>query len=385
MTELTHMGKKSHINNPKVLPIYLSSVFSFDDIETLDKIYNGEEKGYIYSRINNPIYDSLSEIMVSIEGGEACRVYSTGMAAITTTILSHVKQGDHIIADSVLYGGTLQFFKEELSRFGIEVSFIDFRKDDIEKHFKENTKIVYTETISNPLMEVTDIERIAKISHKYNAKLVIDNTFATPIICQPLKLGADIVIHSATKYTSGHSDVMGGIVVSDSDTIDKIGKIGTIYGASLSPFDGWLLIRSLRTLELRVKRHSENAIKLARYFENNKKIKRVYYPGLESFPYHNMAKKIFSNEIFGGMLSIEIEGGYETVNKLIQALKEVKFVPSLASYDTTVSYPAKTSHRNMNKEDRQRIGITDGLLRISVGLENIDDIIEQFEKALQKL
>jgi methionine-gamma-lyase len=387
MTMLTHLGEKNppSVSRNKSLPISMSSVFVFDDVETLDKVYEGEASGYVYSRISNPTHDALKEIMYSIEGGEDAQVFSSGMAAITMSILAHVQAGDHILAANVLYGGSFQFLKDELKKFNIEVTFVDPINDDLEAYFKENTKIVYIETISNPMMEVIDIVKIAEVTHKHNAKLIVDNTFATPILCQPLKLGADIVAYSATKYLCGHSDVTGGIVVAGKETMKKISSTSSLYGPMMSPFDAWLLVRSLRTLELRVKQHSKNAIKLAGFLEKHEKIKKVFYPGLVSSQTHNIAKKTLSNNLFGGMLSIDLVDGEKGAYEMIRALETIKFVPSLAGVSTTTSYPAKTSHRAMNDEEMQRAGISRGLIRISVGLEDIDDLISEFDKALCKL
>jgi methionine-gamma-lyase len=363
----------------------MSSVFVFDDVETLDQVYDGEAKGYIYTRNGNPVHDALAEIMFNIEEGENALVYSSGMAAITLSIISQVKTGDHIIAANVLYGGSFQFIKTELARFDIEVSFVDPINEDITPYFKPNTKVVYLETISNPLMEVVDLAKIAEITHHHGAKLIVDNTFATPVICQPLLLGADIVAYSATKYLCGHSDVTAGIIVANNETIKQIYPTGLLYGPTMSPFDAWLVVRSLRTLELRIIQHSNNALKLAQYLERNPKISNVYYPGLPSSPTFDVAKRIFNNNLFGGMLSIDLAGGEKAAYDLIRNLESIKFVPSLAGVSTSVSYPAKTSHRSLNEEELKKANISKGLIRISTGLENVDDIIAEFENALAKI
>lgn len=387
MTSLARLGEKSpvSVSRSKSLPISMTSVFSFDDVETLDKVYEGEEKGYVYSRMSNPVHDALKEIMYHIEEGEDAQVYSSGMAAITISLLAHIQSGDHIIAANVLYGGTYQFLKDELRKFNVEVTFVDPIQDDIEKYFKENTKIVYVETISNPLMEVIDIEKLSKIAHAHHALLMVDNTFATPVICQPIHLGADIVVYSATKYLCGHSDVTEGIVVANKETIKKITSTGALYGPMMSPFDAWLMVRSLRTLELRVTQHSHNAMQLASFLENHDKIKAVYYPGLPSSPFSALANRIFNDNLCGGMFSIDLAGGEKAACDLIKKLDSIKFVPSLAGVTTSISYPAKTSHRAMSQEELKKAGISMGLLRISTGLENMDDIIEEFSKALSKI
>ncbi len=386
-TKLTRMGgkMKESVSPPKVLPIFMNTVFSFDDVETLDAVYAKEEMGYVYSRISNPTHDSLSEIMACIEEGEDARVYGSGMAAIAMAVMANVKSGDHIIADKVLYGGTYQLFHEELKKLNIDATFLDFGADDVEKYIQSNTKLLYLETITNPLMGVLDIRKYADIAHRHNAILIVDNTFATPIICQPLNLGADIVVYSATKFICGHSDVTGGIVISNNEMIEKIHHTATLYGPTISPFDAWLLVRSLRTLEIRMHRHCENAILLAEFLEKQPQVSKVHYPGLKSSSSHELAKEILMNDMFGGMISIDLAGGEKAAYELIRSLENIKFLPSLASFSTSVSYPGKTSHRALTEEEREQSGISMGLIRISVGLENISDLITEFTKALSSI
>jgi len=386
-TSLTHLGEKNppSVSSSKSIPISMSSVFVFDDVETLDAVYEGKTEGYVYSRNGNPVHDALEEIITKIDEGEDSQVFSSGMAAISMAIVSQIKSGDHIIASSVLYGGTYQFLKTELSKFNVEVTFIDVVNDDIEKYFKSNTKLVYIETISNPLMEVIDLRAIAFKTHNHKAKLIVDNTFATAIVCQPLNLGADIVVYSATKYLGGHSDVTGGIVVASKAIIIDVKNTGASYGPMMSPFDAWLLIRSLRTLELRIIQHSNNALKLAEFLEKHPKIENVYYPGLKTSPSYNIANNIFNNNLYGGMLSIDLKSGERGAYELIRQLKTIKFVPSLAGVTTSVSYPIKTSHRALNNEELKAAHISKGLIRVSTGLENIDDLISEFDKSLNKI
>lgn len=386
-TSLAHLGEKNppSVSSAKSIPISMSSVFVFDDVETLDAVYEGKANGYVYSRNGNPVHDALQEIIANIDEGEDAQVFSSGMAAITMAIISQVKAGDHIIASNVLYGGTYQFLKVELDKFNVEVTFIDVVNDDVEKYFKRNTKLVYVETISNPLMEAIDINDISNKAHSHNAKLIVDNTFATAVVCQPLKLGADIVVYSATKYLNGHSDVTGGAVVSDKETINKVKNTGVLYGPMMSPFDAWLLIRSLRTLELRIIQHSNNALKLAEFLEKHPKIENVYYPGLISSPSYKIANKIFNSNLYGGMLSIDLKNGEKGAYDLIRELETIKFVPSLAGVTTSVSYPVKTSHRALNDEELKKANISKGLIRVSTGLENIDDLISEFDRALSKI
>lgn len=391
-TRVIHSGEvdlmkkvASSVSVPKVMPIFMSSVFSFDDVPTLDSVYDGSAEGYVYSRMTNPGTDAVCEVLASAEGCDSGIAFSSGMAAITTALIGSVRAGDHIISSPVLYGGVWDFLANEITRFGVEVTFVDFLTDDVEKYIKSNTKVIYTETITNPLMEVMDIPAISEIAHKHGCKLIVDNTFATAVIAKPLSLGADIVVYSATKYLGGHSDIIGGAVLSNKDTINHLHRFSTLYGATMSPFDAWLLTRSLRTLELRVKKHSENALKVAKFFESHPKIEKVYYPGLESSHYYELGQKLFVEGRCGGMVSADIKGGEEAASKFIAECETIKFVPSLAGVSTTISYPAKTSHRAYSKEQMEACGISAGQLRFSIGLEDADDIIAEFEKVLEKI
>ncbi|MDR0221196.1 MAG: aminotransferase class I/II-fold pyridoxal phosphate-dependent enzyme [Lachnospiraceae bacterium] len=369
----------------ETLPIYHSSVFAFDDIDAVDAIYQKEAQGYIYSRIAAPNADAVAEILAAADGGKAALVFASGMAAITTTILSFVGTGDHAIASNVLYGGVQDFFANELPRLGIEVTFLDLTTEDVAAHIRPNTKLVYTEIISNPLMAVPDVEALAKTAHERGVKLLVDNTFATPVIARPLALGADVVLYSATKYLGGHSDIVGGAAVGRTELVDIIRRYLVLYGGVLGPQDCWLLARSLRTLELRMRKHSENALAVARFLESHPQIEKVYYPGLESSPSHGLAKRQFGVGLFGGMLSVDLHGGESAADQLTRALDKITIVPSLAGTATTVSWAARTSHRFYKREDRLRVGISDGQLRFSVGLEAEKDIIAELSAALGAL
>jgi len=382
--EFTKKALKS-VSVPKVPPIFMSSVYSFDDAASLDAVYEGEAQGYVYSRMSNPTTDGVCEILAAAEDCDGALVFSSGMAAIITSIIANVNAGDHIISSPVLYGGVYDYFTNEIKRFGVEVTFVDFVNDDIEKHIKPNTKIIYTETISNPLMEVIDIASVSEIAHKHDCKLIVDNTFATAAIAKPLSMGADIVAYSTTKFLGGHSDIIGGALLANKETIDHLRRFNILYGATMSPFDAWLLARSLRTLEVRVEKHSQNALKVAQFLESHPKIEKVYYPGLESSPSYDLAQKLFVNGRCGGMLSADIAGGEAAAVQFIEECESIKFVPSLAGVSTTLSYPAKTSHRAYSKEEMERVGISNGQLRFSIGLEEVDDIISEFKAALDRL
>lgn len=392
-TRLVHAGENelakkiaSSVSVPKVLPIYMSSVFSFDDVPSLDAVYAGDASGYVYSRMTNPSTDAVEEILAAAEGADGALVFASGMAAIVTSIIANVKSGDHVVSSPVLYGGVYDYFKHELPRFGVEVTFVDFEDmDALKAAIRPNTKVVYTETISNPLMEVLNLPEIAKATHAHGCKFIVDNTFATPAVAQPLKMGADIVVYSTTKYLGGHSDLIGGAILSDAENINEMHRYFTLYGAIMGPFEAWLLARSLRTLDLRMKQHSENALKVAQFLEKHPKVERVYYPGLDSSPYKALTKELFVEGRCGGMLSADIVNGEAGASTLIKECSTIKFVPSLAGVSTTISYPAKTSHRAYSPEDMKAAGISMGQLRFSIGLEEADDIIAELEKALEKV
>ncbi|MDR2388556.1 MAG: PLP-dependent aspartate aminotransferase family protein [Tannerellaceae bacterium] len=386
-SRLVHLGDRTgeSVSRSKTIPITMTSVFAFDDVESLDRVYRGEAQGYIYTRNGNPVHDALGEIMSGIEEGEGALAWASGMGAIALSILAQVQAGDHILAAHVLYGGSFQFIGNELARFGVGVTFVDVVNEDLSPYFQANTRIVYVETISNPIMEVVDLEALAKLTHAHGAKLIVDNSFATPVICRPLLLGADTVVYSATKYIGGHSDVTAGIVVADKETLAKIYAFGLLLGPTLSPFDAWLLIRSLRTLDLRIRQHARNALSLAQYFHTHPAVQTVYYPGLPSSPTHKVAQRLFSDNLFGGMLSIDLVGGEAQAYALLRHLDSIQFAPSLAGVSTTTSYPAKTSHRALSDEELAKAHISKGLIRISAGLEDVDDLIREFDSTLAKI
>jgi len=386
-TQLTHLGEaqRPSLSRPKAPPLIMSSVYSFNSLADLDNVYEGDSDGYIYNRMNNPIYDTLKDIMTAVDGGEDAMVYASGMGAITMTLISQLRTGDHVVASNAVYGGTYEYFRTEAPRFGFDVTFSEPTAEAMEPLIRENTKFIYIETISNPLIRVTDIQSVSEMAHRRGLKVIVDNTFATPIVCNPLKLGADIVVYSATKHICGHSDAMGGIVISNKEEIKKIWKVGETYGPVMSPFDGWLLARSLRTLDVRMRKHSENALKLAKFLEQTGRFTKVNYPGLNSSPSAPIAARQFNDNLNGAMLSVVLDGDERMAAKLIDQLQLVQLVPSLACVNTTLSYPSRDSHRYFTDDDLQLAGISRSLIRISVGLEQIEDVIADFDSALKAL
>ena len=383
-TSLNHEGCHLHGMTkgvPKVAPLVMNCAYVYTDREALEASLRFENEDHDYGRCGNATNDMASEILASIDEAAAAQVYATGLGAIGVTVMSQVQAGDHMIMSSIVFGGTFNLIVNQLSkRYGVDVTVVDF-KEDLTPYFKPNTKLVYMETIANPTIEVLDMQKIAAVTHAHGAKLVVDNTFATPIVCQPLNNGADFVVYSATKFMNGHSDIMAGAVtVKDAADMEKIVRTGHVFGPTMSPFDAWLLTRSLRTLEIRLKRHSENAMKLAEYFTTNKHVLSVSYPGLKDSPFKPIADKQFNNGLYGGMVTIDL-GTYENVMFTMDKFKYVSMVPSLGSFSTTFS-DTRTSHSGMSVEDRRKCNIKDGLMRISVGLEDVEDIIADFDRVL---
>jgi len=375
---------KPGITEPKVSPIFATTVFKFDSFEDLDRAWD-EKEGFVYSRMDNPSVRQLEELGTLLEGCDDAVAFASGMGAITTGILSLLKPGDHVVAGNVLYGGTFTFLKEELLRNGVDVTFTDVANPEaVQQACRFNTSMIYAETITNPLMGIPPLSELGTLARERKALLVVDNTFASPLLCRPAEHGADLVLHSTTKYLNGHSDVTGGIAMGSREIMERVRRGRTLRGACMSPFDAWLTLRGARTLALRMKEHSKNALALAEALEKHEKIVRVHYPGLASHPHHDLARAQFG-ELFGGMLSVEIEGGLKAVDTLIRELQLVEFVPSLACLTTTISPPARTSHRGLTPEERKAKNISDGLVRISAGIEDSEDVIRDFEKALEKI
>jgi cystathionine beta-lyase/cystathionine gamma-synthase len=367
-----------------VYPIYQTSTFAVEKSDDYQKFIDEVDDFYIYSRYGNPTVKEVEKRLALIENADDSILFSSGMAAITTTILSHVQSGDEIISLSSIYGVTYRFFRDYLPKFGVKVKFFQIEKvDEIEKLISPKTKLIYFETPVNPTTRIVDIEKIVKFAKREDLTTIIDNTFATPINQKPIDFGVDIVIHSATKYLSGHSDLILGCVMSSRERIERIRKFKNVFGGNPDPHQAFLLGRSLKTLELRVKRQNENALKLAEFLSSHRKIRKVLYPGLKNHPEHELAKKQMSG--FGGMLSFEIDGDLGRTKKFCDSLKVALNATSLGSVETLVSIPVLTSHVGMKKDELERAGISESMVRVSVGIENIEDIVWDFEQALNQI
>ncbi|MBM7624090.1 O-acetylhomoserine aminocarboxypropyltransferase/cysteine synthase family protein [Sporohalobacter salinus] len=369
----------------RAVPIYQTTSYVFDDAEHAAQLFAQEKEGNIYTRLGNPTNAVFEKRVAVLEGGEAGLAIASGMAAINLTVLTLLESGDEIVASRSIYGGTFHLFTETLPKYGIETTFVD--PDSLEgwkAAITEDTKIIYLESPGNPLLDLVDIKAVSEIAHKYNIKVVVDNTFNTPYLSQPLSLGADIVIHSATKYIGGHGNSIGGIIVGPEDLITDMRSEGyRDTGPALSPMNSWLFIQGLETLSLRMKKHCKNAQEIAEWLEDHPKVEWVRYPGLESHPHHELAKK--QQKDFGGMICFEVKGGLEAGKKLINNVRLCSLLANIGDTRTLIIHPASTTHEQLSKEDQKKAGITEGLIRLSVGIENVEDIIADLSQAFAQL
>ena len=385
-TQAIHAGQTKNPFGTLATPIYQTSTFVFDSVEQGQARFMGEEEGYIYSRTKNPTVTVAEEKVAMLEKGEHAMATSSGMGAISSTLWTLLKAGDHVLADKTLYGCTFALLSHGLTKFGVEVDFIDTADlEMVKEKLKPNTRVVYLETPANPNLKITDIEEVAKIAHTNNyAKVVVDNTFATPYNQNPLTLGADIVVHSATKYINGHGDVLAGFVVGTKEMVEEIRGNGLkdMTGAILGPQEAYYIIRGLKTFEVRMERHCANAMKVAKWLAAHPKVEKVYYPGLEDHEGYEIAKKQMKN--FGGIMSFELKGGFEAGKTLLNSVQLCALAVSLGDTETLIQHPASMTHSPYTREERLAAGITDGLVRLSVGLEDVEDIIADLEQGLAK-
>ena len=388
-TKAIHGGKmKDTQYDALTMPIYQTSTFEFDCCEQGGRRFAGEEKGYIYTRLGNPSISAVENKVALLEGGEACAAASSGMGAVSACLWSIAGAGKHILADETLYGCTFALLNHGMTRYGVEVTFVDTSDlEQVKANLKENTVCVYLETPANPNLKISDIQAVAELAHAYNPaiQVVCDNTFASPYLQRPLELGADVVVHSATKYLNGHGDVIAGFVVGTEAFINEVKLFGLkdMTGATLGPFEAFLIMRGLKTMEIRMERHCENAKKVAEYLVKQEKVERVYYPGLETHPGYEIAKKQMQD--FGAMISFEVKGGKEGGMKFVNSLSMIPIAVSLGDAETLVQHPASMTHSVYTEEELKAAGISAGLIRLSVGLENAEDIIADLELGFSKI
>lgn len=376
-TRAIHVGQEADpATGATIVPIYQTSTYTQDDI--------GVHKGYDYSRAGNPTRTALEQCLASLESAEHGLAFASGMAA-TTTVLSLLNAGDHVIAGDDLYGGTYRVFTQVFSRLGLSFDFVDARDpENISKAIRPETRLIWLETPTNPLLRLCDIQAIAALGKHHGVLTAVDNTFMSPYFQRPLELGADLVVHSTTKYIGGHSDVIGGAVLtSDSELHARLAFLQKSMGAVPGPFDAWLTLRGVKTLALRMEAHQQNALQISRFLSAHDKVSMVNYPGLESHPQHELAKRQMSG--FGGMISFELKGGLDAGKRLATATKLFSLAESLGGVESLIGHPATMTHASIPAEQRHAIGLADGLIRLSVGIEAVSDLIADLSQALERV
>jgi len=372
-TDAIHVGQEPDPTTGAVVaPIYQTSTYVQEEM--------GKHKGYEYARSANPTRSALERNLARLEGGQRALAFASGMAAINA-VMTLLKAGDHVICSHAVYGGVYRLFTKVLAHFGLEFSFIDTTcAENVEKAFKKNTRLLYIETPTNPTMAVSDLKEMSRLARAHNVPLVVDNTFMSPYLQRPLEFGADMVVHSTTKFLNGHSDSIGGaVILNRQEDYDRLYFIQKSAGAILGPFDCWLVLRGVKTLAVRMPQHDKNGRAIAAFLEPHKKVQRVYYPGLTSHPQHELAKKQMKG--FGAMLSFEL-GSLAAAQRMLRQVKVCSLGESLGGVETLISHPATMTHASVPPEERQKIGITDGLVRISVGIEDVEDLIADLDRAL---
>jgi len=377
-----HAGSDQYEYGPVVPPIYQTSTFAFESADHGAALFAGKGRGYIYTRMGNPTIEALENCVAELEGGFKGLACASGMAAIHTTLATLLEAGDHVVCSEAVYGPTCTLVESEFPRLGVESDVVDTSDlGAVERAMRPNTKVVFVETPGNPTLVISDIEAVAEIAHDHGALLVVDNTFMSPILQQPFKWGADMVVHSLTKFLNGHADVVGGMIIARNESQYTMLRAKlNLLGGVLPPLEAFLVHRGIRTLALRMERHSENAQKVAEFLEAHELVDWVAYPGLESHPQHAIAKKQMSRP--GGMISFGLKGGLDAGKALINAVRLCSLAVSLGGVETLIQHPASMTHASMGPEARKRARITDGLVRISVGIENVDDLIADLEQAL---
>jgi cystathionine beta-lyase/cystathionine gamma-synthase len=370
-------------STPLVPPLYQSSVYTLPDLDALDRIMNAEEPGFIYARDGHPNARQLADQLAALEGAVWAAVCGSGMAAITAGLLAVVQQGDRIVASNRLYGRTTQLLNQELPRYGVQTTFVESGNvDEARAALDKPTKVLFVETMSNPLLRLVDVEALAEVAAERNCLLVVDNTFATPVLARPLELGADLVVESLTKMIGGHSDVTLGVIAGAGDQLPQVSQVMSIWGLASNPFDCWLAARGLATLSLRMRAASANAAALADWLAQQTGVARVVYPGRQDHPDHDLAGRLLAGG-FGNMLCFELAGGRDAVNRFLRLAKGIPFSPSLGNTTTTCSHPGATSHRYVSPAEKRRQGISDGLIRLSVGVEDLEQIRQELSKGLR--
>jgi methionine-gamma-lyase len=364
------------------VPIYQSSTFAFESAEQGAALFQGREEGYIYTRIGNPTTKALEDCVAILEKGCGGLATASGMAAISTTYLAFLDRDSHLISTDAVYGPSRTVVESELSRFGVQADFIDTSDiENIKKHLRPNTRLLFIETPANPTIVLTDIKACVELAKEKEIMIVVDNTFSSPALQNPLELGADVVIHSLTKFLNGHSDVVGGMIVAKKeDHFKRLRKVLTLMGGTMDPHQAWLVLRGVKTLALRVEKSQENAMKIARFLDTHPDVSWVNYPGLEGHPQHALAKRQMKG--FGSMLCFGLKGGFEAGRKMINAVKLCTLAVSLGGVESLIQHPASMTHAGVSEDERKAAGISDDLIRLSVGCEGYEDLKEDLDQAL---
>ena len=384
-TKCVHSGIDEYEFGAVVPPIYQTSTFKFESAQHGASLFAGEQKGYIYTRMANPTVEAMENGIAKLEGGHKALGCASGMAAVHTVFASLVSAGDHIVSSAAVYGPTTTLLNTVMKKFGVETTFVDTSNIElVKKAIKPNTKVLYVETPGNPTLAITDLKAMAEITHANNIKLVVDNTFMSPALQKPFDFGADIVLHSLTKFLNGHADVVGGIVVvKDEETYKSFRKVLNQIGGVIDPLNSFLVHRGIKTLALRMKKHCESAMVVAEFLEAHPMVKSVSYPGLKSHPQYELGQRQHKGP--GGMITFELEGGFEAGQVMMNSVKLCQLAVSLGGVESLIQHPASMTHFSMGREARMAGGITEGLVRLSVGIENVNDIIADLEYGLAKV
>ncbi len=384
-TKLVHLGELENSMGSVTVPIFQTSTFSFKNAQHGADCFSGKDDGYIYTRLGNPTINALEETIAELENGFGGIATSSGMGAINSIYMALLEQGAHLVSTASIYGPSRNVIEKHYSRFGVEATYVDTADpDNVKKSIKPNTKMILVETPSNPTMQLTDIPKIAEIAHKHEIPLVVDNTFSSPYLQNPLDLGADVVFHSITKFINGHADVVGGIIVAKEENLYKqIRNMMVNLGCNMDPHQAYLVHRGVKTLSIRIEKAQENAAKIALWLEEHPLVEWVKYPGLKSHPQHELAKKQMRG--FGTMISFELKGALDAGRVLMDNVELAILAVSLGGIETLIQHPASMTHSGINKEEKLKAGITDGLVRLSIGIENVEDLIDDLSQALNKI
>lgn len=384
-SRMIHAGEFENPLKSATVPIYQTSTFMFDNAENGARCFSGEENGYIYTRIGNPTINALESLVADLESGSKGIATSSGMAAVNTVYMTLLSKGDHMISSAAVYGPSRVVMEQHWSRFGVESSFVDTSNiEEIKKAIRENTRMLYIETPANPTMDITDLKACVELAHEKGIIVVVDNTFSSPYLQRPIEFGVDVVLHSMTKFLNGHADIVAGMIVCKDEALGtRLRSMMVTLGCNMDPHQAYMVIRGIKTLGIRIDRSQKSAMEIARFLESHPKVEWVRYPGLESHPQHELAKTQMDG--FGSMISFELKGGFEAGKILMDNVNVCILAVSLGGVETLIQHPASMTHSKVSKEAKLKAGITDGLVRFSVGIEDVEDLIADLDQALNQI